>query len=45
VAGADYGIAVAEGLLAGPGVMFEGRALSQTGGHGDSHGLGRVVLD
>jgi imidazolonepropionase-like amidohydrolase len=47
VAGADFGIAaaVAEGLLAGPRVIFGGRALSQTGGHGDSRGPGRVVLD
>ncbi|HEU4896597.1 MAG TPA: amidohydrolase family protein, partial [Actinomycetota bacterium] len=47
VAGADYGIAaaVAEGLLAGPRVIFGGRALSQTGGHGDSREPGRVVLD
>ena len=37
VAGADYGIAaaVAEGLLPGPRVIFGGKALSQTGGHGD----------
>jgi len=47
VAGADFGIAaaVAEGLLAGPRVIFGGRALSQTGGHGDARGPGRVVLD
>jgi imidazolonepropionase-like amidohydrolase len=47
VAGADHGIAaaVAEGLLAGPRVIFGGKALSQTGGHGDSRGPGRVVLD
>ena len=47
VAGGDYGIAAAvdEGLLAGPRVIFGGRALSQTGGHGDSRGPGRVVLD
>ena len=47
VAGADFGIAaaVAEGLLAGPRVRFGGKALSQTGGHGDSRGPGRVVLD
>jgi imidazolonepropionase-like amidohydrolase len=47
VAGADYGIAaaVAEGLLPGPRVIFGGKALSQTGGHGDSRGPGRVVLD
>jgi imidazolonepropionase-like amidohydrolase len=47
VAGADYGIAaaVAEGLLPGPRVIFGGKALSQAGGHGDSRGPGRVVLD
>jgi imidazolonepropionase-like amidohydrolase len=47
VAGADYGIAAAvdEGLLAGPRVIFGGRALSQTGGHGDARGPGRAVLD
>jgi imidazolonepropionase-like amidohydrolase len=47
VAGADYGIAaaVAEGLLPGPRVIFGGKALSQTGGHGDSRGPGRAALD
>jgi imidazolonepropionase-like amidohydrolase len=47
VAGADYGIAaaVAEGLLPGPRVIFGGKALSQTGGHGDPRGPGRVALD
>ncbi len=47
VAGADHGIAAAveEGLLAGPRVIFGGKALSQTGGHGDSRGPGRAVLD
>jgi imidazolonepropionase-like amidohydrolase len=47
VAGADYGIAaaVAEGLLPGPRVIFGGKALSQTGGHGDSRGPGRAMLD
>src|SRR5918995_2523492 len=47
VAGADFGIAAAvtEGLLAGPRVIFGGRALSQTGGHGDSRGPGRALLD
>jgi imidazolonepropionase-like amidohydrolase len=47
VAGADFGIAaaVAEGLLPGPRVLFGGQALSQTGGHGDPRGPGRVVLD
>jgi imidazolonepropionase-like amidohydrolase len=47
VAGADHGIAaaVAEGLLAGPRVLFGGKALSQTGGHGDARGAGRSALD
>ena len=47
VAGADHGIAaaVAEGLLPGPRVVFGGKALSQTGGHGDSRGPGRSMLD
>ncbi len=47
VAGADHGIAVAvsEGLLPGPRVIFGGKALSQTGGHGDARGPGRAVLD
>jgi imidazolonepropionase-like amidohydrolase len=47
VAGADFGIAaaVAEGLLAGPRVLFGGKALSQTGGHGDLRGPGRTVVD
>ena len=36
-AGADWGIAeaVERGLVEGPRVFFSGRALSQTGGHGD----------
>jgi imidazolonepropionase-like amidohydrolase len=35
--GADWGIrsAVAEGTIAGPRIYIAGRALSQTGGHGD----------
>jgi imidazolonepropionase-like amidohydrolase len=47
VAGADFGIAaaVSEGLLAGPRVVFGGKALSQTGGHGDLRGPGRTVVD
>jgi imidazolonepropionase-like amidohydrolase len=47
VAGADFGIAAAveEGLLPGPRVIFGGKALSQTGGHGDPRGPGRVLLD
>jgi imidazolonepropionase-like amidohydrolase len=47
VAGADFGIAaaVSEGLFCGPRVIFGGKALSQTGGHGDPRGPGRTVLD
>ena len=35
--GADLGLALAteRGLIAGPRILFAGRALSQTGGHGD----------
>ncbi|MFE9724614.1 amidohydrolase family protein [Streptomyces sp. NPDC005794] len=45
--GADYGLCDAqeEGLLRGPRLMFCGRALSQTGGHGDSRGRGTRVSD
>jgi imidazolonepropionase-like amidohydrolase len=47
VAGADYGLAraVDEGYLSGPRLIYGGKALSQTGGHGDVRGPGRVVLD
>jgi len=47
VAGGDYGTAAAqaEGLIRGPRLFFGGRALSQTGGHGDSRGPGRYVID
>jgi imidazolonepropionase-like amidohydrolase len=36
--GADWGLwrAVEDGLLRGPRIFYSGRALSQTGGHGDS---------
>ncbi|WP_028934396.1 metal-dependent hydrolase family protein [Pseudonocardia spinosispora] len=46
-AGADYGLAqaVAEGWFTGPRVMFGGKALSQTGGHGDGRPRGREVHD
>ena len=45
--GADYGLAraIETGLIAGPRLFYSGRALSQTGGHGDfrsyeqAHGL------
>ncbi|MEV0634344.1 amidohydrolase family protein [Streptomyces sp. NPDC050619] len=45
--GADYGLCDAqeEGLLRGPRLHFCGRALSQTGGHGDSRGRGTRVHD
>ena len=47
VAGADYGLAAAvdEGYLAGPRLVFGGKALSQTGGHGDWRSRGRVAYD
>jgi imidazolonepropionase-like amidohydrolase len=43
VAGADYGIAeaVQEGLIDGPRIIFGGKALSPTGGHGDMRNRGR----
>jgi imidazolonepropionase-like amidohydrolase len=42
-AGGDFGLAraVEEGAIAGPRLIFGGRALSQTGGHGDTRGRGR----
>ena len=42
VAGADFGLAAAqaEGVIRGPRLFFGGRALSQTGGHGDDRGAG-----
>lgn len=41
--GADSGLAAAitQGYLTGPRVVFGGKALSQTGGHGDMRGPGR----
>jgi imidazolonepropionase-like amidohydrolase len=46
-AGADYGIAAAvdEGYLEGPRIRFGGKALSQTGGHGDPRPRGRWLSD
>jgi imidazolonepropionase-like amidohydrolase len=46
-AGADYGMAAAQaqGLIRGPRLYFCGRALSQTGGHGDGRGPGEHLLD
>ncbi|MFD3494053.1 amidohydrolase family protein [Streptomyces sp. NPDC058690] len=45
--GADYGLsdAQAEGILRGPRLLFCGRALSQTGGHGDTRGRGTRTSD
>lgn len=42
-AGADFGLhdAQADGLLRGPRLFFGGKALSQTGGHGDPRPRGR----
>ncbi|MCO1574422.1 amidohydrolase family protein [Crossiella sp. SN42] len=46
-AGADYGLAdaQAEGLITGPRLAFCGKALSQTGGHGDLRGRGTAQAD
>lgn len=46
-AGADFGLqrAVDEGYIAGPRVLICGRALSQTGGHGDKRGRGEVAIE
>jgi len=45
--GADFGVAQAqqEGLITGPRVLFCGKALSQTGGHGDNRSAGQQVYD
>lgn len=45
--GADYGLAdaQAEGLIRGPRLAFCGKALTQTGGHGDERGRGDHVAD
>jgi imidazolonepropionase-like amidohydrolase len=47
VGGADYGMAQAieEGYIEGPRLIFGGKALSQTGGHGDVRGPGRQAYD
>ncbi|HYA48453.1 MAG TPA: amidohydrolase family protein [Burkholderiales bacterium] len=44
--GADFGLAqaVKEGRIAGPRILFCGRGLSQTGGHGDTRGRGEEVI-
>ncbi|MFG1679715.1 amidohydrolase family protein [Nonomuraea sp. NPDC049269] len=45
--GADYGLCDAqeEGLIRGPRLLFCGKALSQTGGHGDQRGRGQNGRD
>lgn len=45
--GADFGLARAqqEGLVQGPRLLFGGKALSQTGGHGDDRGPGATAYD
>lgn len=45
--GADFGIAQAQqaGLIDGPRVIYCGRALSQTGGHGDRRSPGESLYD
>jgi imidazolonepropionase-like amidohydrolase len=47
VGGADFGLAaaVADGLFPGPRIVFGGKALSPTGGHGDLRPAGRDVHD
>jgi imidazolonepropionase-like amidohydrolase len=46
-AGADYGLAQAQadGLIPGPRVFFCGKALSQSGGHGDARTRGQHLID
>ena len=46
-AGGDFGLAraVEEAVLDGPRLVFGGRALSQTGGHGDGRSRGRTALE
>lgn len=45
--GADFGVAKAqeEGLVEGPRLLFCGKALSQTGGHGDNRSAGQQASD
>src|SRR5947208_3079181 len=47
VGGADYGLAQAieEGYLEGPRLLFGGKALSQTGGHGEFRSPGRQAYN
>jgi len=45
--GADHGLvqAVDEGYLTGPRILFAGKALSQTGGHGDMRSPGQNTFE
>ncbi|HET8590578.1 MAG TPA: amidohydrolase family protein [Nakamurella sp.] len=45
--GADFGLADAqgEGLIRGPRLLFCGKAISQTGGHGDERPRGALAVD
>ncbi len=47
VGGAEYGLAMAveEGYLQGPRIVFGGKALSQTGGHADMRSRGRNTVE
>jgi imidazolonepropionase-like amidohydrolase len=47
VGGADWGLARAqsEGLISGPRLLFCGKALSQTGGHGDFRSPGQSAAE
>ena len=47
MAGADWGLAeaVEKNLIVGPKIFFSGRALTQTGGHGDSRQRTHVGLE
>jgi len=47
VGGGDFGLAraVDEGVFDGPRLIFGGRALSQTGGHGDGRSRGRTAQE
>jgi imidazolonepropionase-like amidohydrolase len=45
--GADFGVAraIQEGIIDGPRLLYSGKALSQTGGHGDMRGPGEQAYD
>ncbi|MBJ3776722.1 metal-dependent hydrolase family protein [Acuticoccus mangrovi] len=45
--GADFGLAraIEEGFIKGPRLLYCGKALSQTGGHGDMRQPGRTLAD